>query len=143
MITAAHRHTRQDEHSIVLAGEIGFRSDDGEVVLRPGGYISKPRGQMHAVWNAGSEPGRIVEVITPGGFENYFQELGELLVGHANDPVGKVLHELPEFGQLADKYGLTYGYPDWMTTSWPGTGSTRPRTEQRLTRDLATFGRIR
>ncbi len=37
-----------------------------------------------------------------------------MLVEHANDPVGKVLHELPEFGELADRYGLTYGYPDWM-----------------------------
>ena len=44
---------------------------------------------MHAMWNAGSEPGRIIEVITPGGFENYFRELGELLVEHANDPMGK------------------------------------------------------
>src|SRR5690349_875747 len=83
-ITAAHRHTREDEHSYVLAGEIGFRSDDKEVVLGPGGYITKPRGQMHAMWNAGTEPGRIIEVITPGdGFENYFRELGELLLFEA------------------------------------------------------------
>ena len=67
LLTAAHRHTREDEHSIVLAGEIGFRSDDSEVVLGPGGYITKPRGQMHAMWNAGTVPGRIIEVITPGG----------------------------------------------------------------------------
>src|ERR1700757_5162516 len=45
LITAAHRHTREDEHSIVLAGEIGFRSDESEVFLGPGGYITKPRGQ--------------------------------------------------------------------------------------------------
>ena len=67
LITAAHRHAREDEHSIVLAGEIGFRSDDSEVVLGPGGYITKPRGQMHAMWNAGREPGRIIEIITPVG----------------------------------------------------------------------------
>jgi quercetin dioxygenase-like cupin family protein len=113
-ITAAHRHTREDEHSIVVAGEIGFRSDDSEVVLGPGGYITKPRGQMHAMWNAGSQPGRIIEIITPGGFEDYFREQGELLVEHANDPAGQILHELPEFGALAVKYGLTYGTPDWM-----------------------------
>jgi quercetin dioxygenase-like cupin family protein len=114
LLTAAHRHTREDEHSLVLAGEIGFRSDDSEVVLGPGGYITKPRGQMHAMWNAGSKPGRIVEIITPGGFEHYFRELGELLLEHANDPVGKVLHKSPEFSALAAKYGLTYGSPDWM-----------------------------
>jgi quercetin dioxygenase-like cupin family protein len=117
VITAPHRHTREDEHSLVLEGEIGFRSDDSEVVLGPGGYITKPRGQMHAMWNAGSRPGRIVEVITPGGFESYFRELGELLVAHASDSTAegkRPLHELPEFDALAVKYGLTYGTPDWL-----------------------------
>jgi quercetin dioxygenase-like cupin family protein len=42
-LTAPHWHTREDEHSIVVEGEIGFRSDDAEVVLGPGGYITKPR----------------------------------------------------------------------------------------------------
>ncbi|GHH71842.1 hypothetical protein GCM10018793_07910 [Streptomyces sulfonofaciens] len=115
-ITAPHRHTREDEHSFVLEGEIGFRSDDSEVVLGPGGYITKPRGQMHAMWNAGSSPGRIIEVITPGGFEGYFHELGELLAAHAGGPTGHgpSLHELPEFTELAEKYGLTYGAPEWL-----------------------------
>ncbi|ORA58948.1 cupin [Mycolicibacterium elephantis] len=114
-ITTAHRHTNEDEHSYVLEGEIGFRSDDSEVVLGPGGYITKPRGQMHAMWNAGSAPGRIIEVITPGGFENYFRELGELLTPGtaAPDPTAP-LHETAEFADLAKKYGLTYGTPDWL-----------------------------
>jgi quercetin dioxygenase-like cupin family protein len=58
-ITAPHRHTHEVEHSTVLEGQIGFRSDDSEVVLGPGGYITKPRGQMHAMWNVGNVPGRI------------------------------------------------------------------------------------
>jgi quercetin dioxygenase-like cupin family protein len=111
-ITAPHLHTREDEHSIVLEGEIGFRSDDAEVVLGPGGYITKPRGQMHAMWNAGDQPGRIIEVITPGGFENYFRELSELLAS-STDGV-RNLRLQPEFTELADKYGLTYGTPDWL-----------------------------
>lgn len=116
MVTAAHRHTREDEHSIVLSGEIGFRSDDSEVVLGPGGYITKPRGQMHAMWNAGTEPGRIVEVITPGnGFENYFRELGELLTSDGDrGPDSPALHTTPAFIELSNKYGLTYGEPEWF-----------------------------
>ena len=113
-ITPAHRHTREDEHSIVIAGKIGFRSDDTEVVLGAGGYITKPRGEMHAMWNAGNEPGRIIEVITPGGFENYFRELGALIDAHSDEPPGHPLHELPDFVALGDKYGVTYGNPDWM-----------------------------
>lgn len=114
-ITAAHRHANEDEHSYVLEGEIGFRSDDSEVVLGPGGYITKPRGQMHAMWNAGPAPGRIIEVIAPGGFENYFRELGELLTsGTAVPDPTAPLHETAEFADLAKKYGLTYGTPDWL-----------------------------
>lgn len=111
LITAPHRHTREDEHSIVLEGQIGFRSDADEVVLGPGGYITKPRGQTHAMWNAGPVPGRIIEVITPGGFEGYFRELSELL---ASGSGGASLHKSGAFTQLAAKYGLTYGNPDWL-----------------------------
>jgi quercetin dioxygenase-like cupin family protein len=45
-------HTREDEYSIVTEGQIGFRSGDRKVVLGPGGYITKPRGELHTMWNA-------------------------------------------------------------------------------------------
>ncbi|MFB9252950.1 cupin domain-containing protein [Sphaerisporangium melleum] len=112
-ITAPHLHTREDEHSIVLEGRIGFRSDEQEVVLGPGGYITKPRGQMHAMWNAGTTPGRIIEVITPGGFEDYFRELGELLAA-AGPSGGRSPQQAPGFAALAARYGLTYGRPGWL-----------------------------
>jgi mannose-6-phosphate isomerase-like protein (cupin superfamily) len=129
-ITAAHLHTREDEHSIVLEGEIGFRSDDAEVVLGPGGYITKPRGQMHAMWNAGTVPGRIVEIITPGGFETYFRELSELIAS-VEPASGVSLRGMPEFADLAAKYGLTYGMPDWVddvVTRYGLTPSNHPYT---------------
>lgn len=106
LITAPHRHTREDEYSLVLEGEIGFRSDDAETVLGPGGYIIKPRGQMHAMWNAGSTPGRIVEIIIPGGFEQYFGDLGDLMAAGVTDRAA--------LGALAEKYGVTYGHPEWL-----------------------------
>ncbi|WP_405590179.1 cupin domain-containing protein [Streptomyces sp. NBC_01190] len=114
-ISAPHKHAGEDEHSFVLEGEIGFRSDDSEVVLGPGSYITKPRGQMHAMWNAGDVPGRIIEIITPGGFEDYFRQLGELLVdGKKPEPTAGSLHDTDEFTALATRFGLTYGEPDWL-----------------------------
>jgi len=121
-ITAAHQHSREDETSIVIEGKIGFRSNDSEVVLGVGGFITKPRGQMHAMWNAGDTPGRIVEIITPAnGFEDYFRKLGALLAprlaesGSVERPAsGGSLHETSPFADLADEYGLTYGTPDWL-----------------------------
>ncbi len=73
-----HIHNLEDEYSIVLEGEIGFRSNDQEVVLGPGGYIVKPRGEVHAMWNAGTTRARMIEVITPAGFERFFVELSEM-----------------------------------------------------------------
>src|SRR6187399_2277612 len=73
-----HMHTREDEYSIVLEGEIGFRSEDQEVVLGAGGYIVKPHGEVHAMWNAGSTPARMIEVITPAGFERFFRDFVDM-----------------------------------------------------------------
>ena len=101
-----HLHTREDEYSIVTQGEIGFRSGDREAVLGAGGYITKPRGEMHTMWNAGKVPAHMIEVISPAGFENFFQELSDLLA--AGPPPLEVLSE------LGSKYGLQFGNPDWL-----------------------------
>jgi quercetin dioxygenase-like cupin family protein len=101
-----HLHTREDEYSIVTEGEIGFRSGDREVVLASGGYITKPRGEMHAMWNAGPAPARMIEVISPAGFENFFRELADLTA--AGPP------QIEDMMKLADRYGLQFGQPDWL-----------------------------
>jgi quercetin dioxygenase-like cupin family protein len=101
-----HLHTREDEYSIVTEGQIGFRSGDREVVLGVGGYITKPRGEMHAMWNAGPGPARMIEVISPAGFEHFFRELAEMV---ASGPP-----QFPDVTALADKYGLQFGQPEWQ-----------------------------
>jgi quercetin dioxygenase-like cupin family protein len=101
-----HVHHREDEISIVLEGEIGFRSNDQETVLGVGGFAFKPRGEVHAMWNAGSGPGRILEIVTPAGFEHFFGELGEL--GKAGPPDAAALAE------LGSRYDLQFAQPAWL-----------------------------
>ena len=84
-LVGAHLHTREDEYSIVTEGEIGFRSGEREVVLGSGGYITKPRGEMHAMWNSGTVPARMIEIISPAGFEHFFRELAEMVGSDAAD----------------------------------------------------------
>lgn len=115
-----HVHTREDEISIVLEGEIGFRSEDQEVVLRPGGYIIKPRNQVHAMWNAGSVPARMIEIISPAGFEGFFRGFADL-----ND-AGPI--DLAEVAALAGDYGLPYAKPDWLDDVIARYGLTPPPT---------------
>ncbi|MFG1997096.1 cupin domain-containing protein [Actinoplanes sp. NPDC048988] len=105
-LVAPHLHTREDEYSIVTEGEIGFRSGDREVVLGPGGYITKPRGELHAMWNAGAKPARMIEIITPAGFEHFFREVAELIAAGPSAAA--------DGGDLAERYGLRFGEPEWL-----------------------------
>jgi quercetin dioxygenase-like cupin family protein len=104
-----HRHTQEDEISYVVEGEIGFRSDDREVSLRAGGYIVKPRGEMHAMWNASPAQARMIEIISPAGFEQYFVDMAEAIAAAdgRRDPA--------MLAALRERYGLSFdfdGVPD-------------------------------
>jgi quercetin dioxygenase-like cupin family protein len=73
-----HRHTREDEYSYVLEGRLGALLGDEVVRGGPGDLIFKPRGQWHTFWNDGDEPARILEIISPAGFERFFEEVVDL-----------------------------------------------------------------
>jgi len=114
-----HRHSREDEYSFVLEGRVGALLGDEVVYGEPGDLIFKPRDQWHTFWNAGDEPARILEIISPAGFEGYFEELVELLGAGPPDPAA--LRELAgRFGlevdlasvpRLCEEHGLSFG-PD-------------------------------
>jgi quercetin dioxygenase-like cupin family protein len=93
-----HRHNREDEYSYVLEGQVGALLGDEVLVGGPGDLIFKPRGQWHTFWNAGDEPARILEIISPAGFERFFEELVEL---------GGVAQAEPEtMAELCGRYEL-------------------------------------
>src|SRR3954470_16724699 len=93
-----HRHNREDEYSFVLEGRMGALLGDDVVEAGPGDLVYKPRGQWHTFWNAGDEPARILEIISPAGFELFFAELG---------PMGGAMEADPEaLARLCERYGL-------------------------------------
>ena len=93
-----HRHTREDEYSYVLQGRMGALLGDDVVEAGPGDLVFKPRDQWHTFWNAGDEPCRILEIIAPAGFEDFFRELDGLGGAIAADP--------EELARLNARYGL-------------------------------------
>jgi quercetin dioxygenase-like cupin family protein len=96
-----HRHSREDEYSYVLEGRMGALLGDEVVYGEPGDLIFKPRDQWHTFWNAGDEPARILEIISPGGFEGYFDELVDLPPGPP---------DLELLADLAARYGLEFDF---------------------------------
>jgi quercetin dioxygenase-like cupin family protein len=71
-----HYHSREDEYSYVLEGQLGALLGDQEVFAKAGDLVFKPRGQWHTFWNPGDMPTRVLELITPAGLEDLFRELG-------------------------------------------------------------------
>jgi len=93
-----HLHTREDEYSYVLEGRMGALLGDEVVEAGPGDLVHKPRNQWHTFWNAGDEPTRILEIISPAGFEQFFRELVDM---------GGVLNaDESELAALNQRYGL-------------------------------------
>jgi mannose-6-phosphate isomerase-like protein (cupin superfamily) len=98
-----HTHEHEDEYSYVLSGRLGALVGGEEVEAGPGELVAKPRGVPHAFWNAGDEPVRLLELISPGAFAQYFADLAPLL--GVPGP--------PDFAALAEvqaRYGLTMDF---------------------------------
>jgi quercetin dioxygenase-like cupin family protein len=81
-----HRHAHEDEYSYVLEGRVGVQLGDDVLEAGPGELVFKPRNQWHAFWNPGDEPARLLEIISPGGFERYFAEIAPLLPPNREEP---------------------------------------------------------
>ena len=95
-----HRHSREDEYSFVLEGRMGALLGDDVVYAEAGDLAFKPRDQWHTFWNAGDTPCRILEIISPGGFEHFFEELAAAMASSDFGP-----ETAPEIGAL---YGLEF-----------------------------------
>lgn len=82
----------------VLEGRVGALLGEEVVIGEPGDLICKPRNQWHTFWNAGDEPARILEIISPASFERFFSELVDL---------GGVSAAAPEtLAELCSRYQL-------------------------------------
>ncbi|MGH3464965.1 MAG: cupin domain-containing protein [Kribbellaceae bacterium] len=101
-----HSHTHEDEFSLVLDGTVGIRTGDNVAEATEGSYLVKPRGIPHAMWNASDKPARVIEMLSPGGLEEYFEKLGPILA-HEGGAGAK------EYYELAETYGITIE-DDWI-----------------------------
>ena len=107
-----HTHANEDEYSYVLSGRLTAQIGDDVVEAGPGDLVVKPRGISHAFWNAGDEPVRFLELISPAGFEEYFFEVAEPFNANDGAAIGAIVarYELDlrfeTVGELSERYRL-------------------------------------
>ena len=117
-----HVHHREDESFFVLEGDLTVRCGDDTFSARPGSFVFCPRDVPHLL-TLHSEQVRALTLVTPGGLESFFVELGEPVPGSRSLPA-----ELPEpdperVVTLAGALRSGGAYQLAMTD--PGTGSAR------------------
>jgi mannose-6-phosphate isomerase-like protein (cupin superfamily) len=73
--TPMHLHRNEEEHFVILAGS--YRIAIGEKIFEvaAGASITLPKGVPHSWRNISCEPGRLVVILTPGGFEQCIQTI--------------------------------------------------------------------
>ncbi len=98
-----HVHSNEDEHFYVLEGEVDFL-DRGEVVrAKTGSLVVLPRGYLHGFWNDTDLRARLLLIISPGEFSDFFDDVvAEIRKTHASDP--KAIGDL--IAQAATKQGV-------------------------------------
>lgn len=96
-----HVHDHEDELVYVVEGEIEVTLGDQSMRATAGVLALLPRGIPHGFLNIGDKPSRVLDVILPGKFDQYFVELHNLY-----DDSGKA--DDAKLNALAEKYGIRY-----------------------------------
>jgi quercetin dioxygenase-like cupin family protein len=93
-----HIHHREDETFQILEGDYEFMVGGQTVLAKPGTTLFAPRGIPHTYRYVGKTPGRLMCVITPSGFEGFFEEIGALSPQQQQD--------IPRVIEIGKKFGL-------------------------------------
>ena len=101
-----HIHVNEDEMFYILEGKLKVYRGEEELILEAGESGFLPRNVPHT-FEVLSSRARGLVYISPGGFENYFRELGEPVAEPAS-PKLKALPTPAEIMSVAKQYGITF-----------------------------------
>jgi len=95
-----HIHHREDETFHVLEGDYEFMVDGKTIRAQLGTTLFAPRGVPHTYRYLGHTTGKLMVVLTPGGFEVFFEEIGALTAQQQQD--------IPRVLEIAKKFGVEF-----------------------------------
>jgi mannose-6-phosphate isomerase-like protein (cupin superfamily) len=93
-----HVHPSFDEIFAVLDGTLTMRVGEETAPAGPGDTVIVPGSVPHTFANLSDAPVRVMIVVTPGGFEPYFDEIAAHLAAGPPDPAF--------VAELSARYGL-------------------------------------
>jgi mannose-6-phosphate isomerase-like protein (cupin superfamily) len=96
-----HSHSNNEECVYVLEGVLRYSVDQETRDLKPGEWMSTPRGSVHAFSNPGSEAARVLVMLTPDIGEQYFHDVGAVIGAGGPPDRAKLLEVMGRYGLVA------------------------------------------
>jgi len=72
-----HIHHREDECFYIVEGAFSVIIGDRVLDAADGDFVRIPKGTPHTYKNVGAIPGKMLVILSPGGFEQLWAELGQ------------------------------------------------------------------
>jgi mannose-6-phosphate isomerase-like protein (cupin superfamily) len=98
--TPLHMHANEDEFFYAVEGEHVITVGEREHRLAPGQGVFAPRGVPHAQRRVESGVGRMLLIVSPGGFEGFFNRLAEA------DRAGNL--DAAAYAAASEEFGITW-----------------------------------
>ena len=70
-----HLHENEEEAFYVLAGSVDLHLGDDVHQVEAGAFCLVPRGTPHTFVSTSTEPARLLVLVSPSGFEDFFAEV--------------------------------------------------------------------
>jgi mannose-6-phosphate isomerase-like protein (cupin superfamily) len=96
-----HVHEREEESFYVLEGAGVVQVGDERRAVAPGSFVVVPRGVPHTLYRHGEEPLKMLTLLSPAGFEQFFLEV-------ARTPGGEEALTDEELVALAERFHCTF-----------------------------------
>jgi len=98
MVPPPHSHTNNEECVYVLEGTLRYSVDQEARDLKPGEWMSTPRGSVHQFSNAGSETARALIMLTPDIGLQYFRDVAAVVNAGAPPDRAKLVEVMSRYG---------------------------------------------
>ncbi|MFO1021837.1 MAG: quercetin 2,3-dioxygenase [Planctomycetales bacterium] len=111
-----HTHTKEDETIFVIDGKLRAWLGGKQFDVATGDFVHMPRGVQHYFRNVSDKPTRLLLSYTPGGFEQWFLDIGKPVADADQLPPEITPEDIKRAVAAAEKYGVKFE-KKWLFSS--------------------------
>ncbi|CAM6128337.1 unnamed protein product [Calypogeia fissa] len=108
-----HMHTREEETFYMINGELIWNVGSKSFHATNGCFVHLPRNVPHSFINVSKKPAKMVVTYAPGGFEQFYLKVGELVSNPSapGEPSPTTPDLMKKAMTIAEEYGLVFVGP--------------------------------